>query len=543
MQFPASLGARHVALAVLSTVASVSCRTSVRPVFSAAQVAPVVTSANPLRSSVAEVVADREIRARRPEWGRVVPAGVTTFRLPFARSDRPLRVCRDAAMTNGCVTFAAGQRRVTLAVGTWWWSVIGSALAPQLLCIAPHPDAAALVGMGDGCGTDGLAMTFVGFHRVDALDPALRSIHAWDNQQERDRDLDWSPSPPQFMTPNRSRVALFRIREAPSFAMLTGVGARSEIRRSSLLNSEWASAVVPIGDVVEDSGEDVLLFGRDSAGAWRASIVAKIDADPVVFPVQVQLSQRFQPTEAAVWMDDLSPRELARLLVGLREGSGGRIALLRVTDNAIIEPVGEPVSDAGLGPDWGLSMAPVCDIDGDGVREVAAVSQDAAMQRTLLTILTVRGDAIRVVRTVELPARHWVPQLVATNGALGRCVLFVHSDRLAGNDTEDVLPISMSNRNPSPADALAQYSTTTRCFLSASGVDCSVVHEFHHGNSRQYRSWLSIVDDPTTRAGSLVIGAFSDSVQSSARFAGFPIGADSMQWTERFGETDAVSPW
>ncbi len=485
-------------------------------------------------------VSMEQLRRRSPLHGEYVVAGHVQFDFPAMEGPVVLRLCSDRSMRSDC---RAVRRRadgtVSLPAGATWWTVAGSALAPQLLCVV---DAAAPAGRVVSLGND-----------CRSIAPLLR----WDQQYEvllvdvsgkvqsrsflSDADLGdagiW-PSTAVVAVPSLlgdPRV-LFRVRSPHSFFEARPARRRQRIRPVDSWIGGSAHDLQVVGDVLGGQGDDVLVLGGkgesardvDDRPSWRASLLPLDDPrSERVLDISAMGGAQFigrtafvanrAPGEPVGWLIGNIDRPAADLSVGVASVNGSLRMQLAV-----------PALEAGsAGRDFGVSLAVLRDLDGDRRDEFAVFSHESSSRSPQLTLYSWSGDVPRPVRTVNLPGDHFAPEMFVLLHDATSCLLLVHSDRGAARRDAFERPAIEAELYPDPNSDRQFAATTTVCHVSIDSQRCSVVRQRGHGDSLQLRSWLSVVGD--FRGFYALIGEHSDSNREPrvevAPLSGMSVGA------------------
>ncbi len=505
--------------------------------------APTITAAavsTPAMLGYVASVSLEHLKRRSPLHGEYAVAGRVAFVFPAMEQPATLRFCSDRAMRSECRT----ERRrpdgtVLLSAGATWWTVAGSTLAPQLLCVV------------DSAAPAGRAVSLS--HNCRSVAPLMR----WDQQYEvlladvlgkvqslsrlSDGDLGdagiW-PSTGVVAFPSMlgdPRV-LFRIQSAHSFFEARPAHRRHGIRPVDSLIGGSAHDLQVVGDVVGGQGDDVLVLGGkgesardvDDRPSWRASLLPLDDPrSERVLDISAMGGAQFigrtafvanrAPGEPVGWLIGNIDRPAADLSVGVASVNGSLRMQLAV-----------PALEAGsAGRDFGVSLAVLRDLDGDRRDEFAVFSHESSSRSPQLTLYSWSGDVPRPVRTVNLPGDHFAPEMFVLLHDATSCLLLVHSDRGAARRDAFERPAIEAELFPDPNSDRQFAATTTVCHVSIDSQRCSVVRQRGHGDSLQLRSWLSVVGD--FRGFYALIGEHSDSNREPrvevAPLSGMSVGA------------------
>jgi hypothetical protein len=392
--------------------------------------------------------------------------------------------------------------------------VPGSTLAPQLLCVAVA-DAPLSRVLTDSARCDSLAfaLSWNSEFRVDVFDPVRLQSRRWRLVETPGLEVGMWPTPPVLYYPaTDGRFAiLFRTDANQPIRSISSQPGDDVIKPSSSIAGSMPLVSVELGDIIAGQGEDLLVLSETPMGTGLA--VRSTDGGAEIeHRLDVRASNGLQYGGPVAYFSSPVAGTVQGYVVGATRSRTPRLSVARLVNGLGLVGDGPTIEVPEAGADLGVSIASVCDLDGDSLNEFVVFSHDSAMNYPQLSLFRWSDHRPSFVRSVVVPGNHSAPELLPAMQHEGSCSLFVHSDRGAPISDPAILPASSWLGMPNFLAPYELEATTARCWISMESSRCEIVRSQRHGRALEYRTWMSIsgpVDAP-----SLVLSESADDAGS-----------------------------
>ncbi|MBL8685714.1 MAG: hypothetical protein JNK05_41440 [Myxococcales bacterium] len=393
--------------------------------------------------------------------------------------------------------------------------MIGSTLAPQLLCVAAGDAPLSRVLTDSGrCESLAVALSWNLEFRVDVFDPVRMQTRRWRLVESPGVDPGIWATPPAFYFPwiDGGFEMLFQM---DSEAPMRSISSRSGEDRIKLGSSSAGSmplVSVDVGDIVSGQGEDALVLSETPTRT--GFVVRSMDrGTPMEHRVDPDPSSSMQYGGPVAYFSSPFAGAVHGYVVGATRSPAPRIAVARLGTDLRIDLDDTLIVVPEAGEDLGVSIAPVCDLDGDALSEFVVFSHNSTMNYPQLSLFRWSEGRPTFLRNIVVPGNHTLPELLPAIQHEDSCSLFVHSDRGAPTSDPAILPAVPWLAMPQFPEPYELVATTVRCWISIDSDRCEVVRQRRHGRSIEYRAWMSIAG--SVNAPNLVLSESADGAGTS----------------------------